>query len=229
MSSSANKLQREQLQRRLGYVFNDSSLLVLALTHRSAGKINNERLEFLGDSIVNFVVAERLFHKFPSASEGQLSRLRAKLVRGTYLATVAVDLEIGPCLLLGSGERKSGGRHRDSILADAVEALAGAILLDANLETAKQVVMTWFNGSFDNLTLSDERDAKTRLQEWLQGRGQPLPGYQLESVNGPDHDQEFTVTCAVAPLNQPVRGIGKSRREAEQAAAAAVLEELDSV
>ncbi len=147
----------------------------MALTHRSAGKHNNERLEFLGDSLVNHVVAEHLYRKFTSASEGQLSRLRAKLVRGTYLAKLAVNFDLGECLVLGSGERKSGGRHRDSILADAVEAIAGAMLLDSNYATANRAVSRWFETSLDALELSDERDAKTRLQEWLQGKGYALP------------------------------------------------------
>ena len=224
--SNAQTLRLQQLQQRLGYTFTDAGLLTLALTHRSAGKHNNERLEFLGDSLVNHVVAEHLYRKFTSASEGQLSRLRAKLVRGTYLAKLAVNFDLGECLVLGSGERKSGGRHRDSILADAVEAIAGAMLLDSNYATANRAVSRWFETSLDALELSDERDAKTRLQEWLQGKGYALPEYALESIAGADHDQLFTVCCSVAPLSEVVQGIGKSRRAAEQAAATRVLEAL---
>ncbi len=227
MTSTTLKL--EQLQQRLGYHFQDAHLLALAMTHRSAGKTNNERLEFLGDSIVNHVVAEALYHRFPDAREGQLSRLRAKLVRGTFLAVIAADLDLGTCLLLGTGERKSGGRHRDSILADALEAVAGAILLDSDFPTVRSVVLNWFAASLETLELRDERDAKTRLQEWLQGRGHPLPEYSSVSVSGPDHDQTFVVHCSVAPLKQAIEGTGKSRREAEQSAAQHVLEELTRV
>lgn len=216
----------QQLQQRLGYTFTDMALLNLALTHKSAGKNNNERLEFLGDSLVNHVVAESLYRKFADASEGQLSRLRAKLVRGSYLTQLAVKFELGDCLVLGSGERKSGGRHRDSILADAVEAVAGAMLLDSDYTTATRAVSRWFEASLDTLELSDERDSKTRLQEWLQGRGHPLPEYALESIVGADHDQHFTVCCSVAPLPGVIQGTGKSRRAAEQAAATRVLEAL---
>ena len=140
MNSEAKHARLHQLQGRLGYTFADVSLLELALTHRSASKKNNERLEFLGDSLVNHVVAGHLFVAFEEAAEGQLSRLRAKLVRGTYLAQLASQFELGPCLSLGSGERKSGGRHRESILADALEAIAGAVLLDSDFETACQVI-----------------------------------------------------------------------------------------
>ncbi len=226
MNSEAKHARLHQLQGRLGYTFADVSLLELALTHRSASKKNNERLEFLGDSLVNHVVAGHLFVAFEEAAEGQLSRLRAKLVRGTYLAQLASQFELGPCLSLGSGERKSGGRHRESILADALEAIAGAVLLDSDFETACQVISVWFVDSFQSLSLSDERDAKTRLQELLQGRGHPLPDYQMTSVEGADHEQIFTVLCRVEPLSEGVQGIGKSRRTAEQSAAEKVLEAL---
>ncbi len=226
MSSEAKHARLHQLQGRLGYTFADVSLLELALTHRSASKKNNERLEFLGDSLVNHVVAGHLFTAFEEAAEGQLSRLRAKLVRGTYLAQLASQFALGPCLSLGTGERKSGGRHRESILADALEAIAGAVLLDSDFETACQVISVWFVDSFQSLSLSDERDAKTRLQELLQGRGYPLPDYQMTSVEGADHEQIFTVLCQVEPLSEGVQGIGKSRRTAEQSAAEKVLEAL---
>ena len=152
--------------------------------------------------------------------------MRAKLVRGTYLAQLASQFALGPCLSLGTGERKSGGRHRESILADALEAIAGAVLLDSDFETACQVISVWFVDSFQSLSLSDERDAKTRLQELLQGRGHPLPDYQMTSVEGADHEQIFTVLCRVEPLSEGVQGIGKSRRTAEQSAAEKVLEAL---
>jgi len=227
VTSAGPQLRLLQLQQRIGYEFRDKTLLQLALTHRSAAKENNERLEFLGDSLVNHVVAERLFTQFPEAREGQLSRLRAKLVRGSYLAEIANQLDIGSCLILGTGERKGGGRHRSSILADALEALVGAIFLDAGFTAARDTLMVWFADSFQGLTLSDERDAKTRLQEWLQGRGFDLPTYQLVDVQGADHEQCFFVHCHVAPLQEPVVGQGKSRRQAEQDAAKGTLEQLD--
>ncbi len=227
MTSAGRQLRLQQLQQRIGYEFRDPALLLLALTHRSAGKENNERLEFLGDSIVNHVVAERLFAQFPQAREGQLSRLRAKLVRGTYLADIASQLDISCCLILGTGERKGGGRHRSSILADALEALVGAIFIDAGFDAARDTLMVWFADSFQGLTLSDERDAKTRLQELLQGRGLDLPNYALIDVQGADHEQIFFVQCQVSPLSEPMTGKGNSRRKAEQDAARMTLEKLD--
>lgn len=227
MSASAHRLRREQLQARLGYSFNDSALLELALTHRSAGRHNNERLEFLGDSLVNHVIAHALYLRHPEAPEGQLSRLRARLVRGSHLAVIAAELDVGSCLILGTGERKSGGRHRESILADALEALAGAILLDAGFERAAQTLLQWFTASLDEAKPGEERDAKTRLQEWLQARGHSLPVYELLMVSGADHEQVFQVSCQVAPLAEAVVGEGSSRRRAEQSAARKVLEELE--
>ncbi len=224
--SNVRALRLKQLEARLGYTFTQAALLEQALTHRSAGKPNNERLEFLGDSLVNHVIADHLYRKFHDAAEGQLSRLRAKLVRGSYLAKLAGDFKLGECLVLGSGERKSGGRHRDSILADAVEAIAGAILLDSDYAVTHRVVSGWFESSLNALELGDERDAKTRLQEWLQGRGHPLPEYALDTVTGADHDQHFTVMCSVEPLASVVQGSGRSRRAAEQVAAKRVLEAL---
>ncbi len=226
MSKPTLSLKHTQLQQRLGYRFSDLSLLSHSLTHRSAGAKNNERLEFLGDSLINHVVAHKLYLQFPDASEGQLSRLRAKLVRGTYLAQIAVQLCLGDDLVLGTGERKSGGRHRESILADALEAVAGAVLLDSNFDRASEVVTLWFGDGFDDLNLSDQRDAKTQLQEWLQGRGQPIPDYELLTVTGADHDQAFRVACRVATISEPVEGVGKSRKQAEQAAAEQILERL---
>ena len=214
---------------RLGYRFGDDSLLVLSLTHRSAGKANNERLEFLGDSLINHVIAEQLYRQFPEFAEGKLTRLRAKLVRGSFLATIAARLDLGGYLIMSASEQKSGGRLRKSICADALEAVAGAILLDAGFETAKAVVLTWFDSCFDGLALSDERDAKTRLQEWLQGKGYALPQYDLLQTSGPAHEQTFVVTCCIEPVDNVFEGIGKSRREAEQSAAKLVLEELAHV
>ncbi len=217
----------ERLQRALGYTFDDRSLLELALTHRSAGRANNERLEFLGDSIVNHVIAEALYTKFPDAREGSLSRMRASLVRGDTLAGIGRELKLGDYLLLGSGERKSGGHRRNSILADGVEAIAGAILLEAGVETCRRCLLAWFDSRLANLTEDDDgKDPKTRLQELLQGRGQALPDYNLIDVSGEDHAQLFRVSCYIASASLRTEGEGSSRRKAEQAAASAALEQL---
>ncbi|WP_262500839.1 ribonuclease III [Pseudohalioglobus sediminis] len=219
--------QLGRLQRALGHVFTDTGLLELALTHRSAGGRNNERLEFLGDSIINHIVAEALYHQFARASEGELSRMRASLVKGDTLARIARELDIGDYLVLGTGERKSGGKRRGSILADALEAIAGAILLDAGAETCRRCVHTWFDGRLEDLDpASAHKDAKTQLQEYLQGRGRPLPNYELLGTTGADHDQQFQVACRLTSPEMVVEGAGSSRRKAEQAAAGQALESL---
>lgn len=218
----------ERLQRTLGYDFGDQRLLELALTHRSAGGQNNERLEFLGDSILNHIVAEALYHQFPRAREGDLSRMRSSLVNGDTLAQVARELRLGEHLSLGSGERKSGGYRRDSILADAFEAVIGAVLLDSGVERCRERVLAWFEPRLGRLELAAaEKDAKTRLQEYLQGRRFPLPEYELLGVLGEDHDQQFHVACRLQKPNMVVEGAGSSRRRAEQAAARTALERLD--
>ncbi len=212
------------LSRRLGYAFNDPSLLELALTHRSCGKRNNERLEFLGDSIVNFVIADALFQQFPQAREGQLSRLRARLVKGETLAEIARELNLGDYLRLGSGELKSGGFRRDSILADATEAVIGAIYLDSDLETCRGFIHRWFRERLEELDLNESlKDAKTRLQEHLQSRRLALPEYELVAVDGEAHSQTFFIRCHVAGLSVASEGEGNSRRQAEQEAARLAL------
>lgn len=213
-----------ELARRLGHQFSDPSLFELALTHRSCGKRNNERLEFLGDSILNFVIADALYARFPSAREGQMSRLRARLVKGETLAEIARELEIGDYLRLGSGELKSGGFRRDSILADAVEAIIGAIYLDTDLEGARGFILAWYAQRLESLDLNVAlKDSKTRLQEYLQSRRQGLPKYELLSVEGEAHAQTFHIRCEVGPLSEPTEGVGNSRRQAEQEAAKAAL------
>ncbi|HSS64534.1 MAG TPA: ribonuclease III [Gammaproteobacteria bacterium] len=213
---------------RLGYVFKDGTLLDRALTHRSAGSGHNERLEFLGDSIINFIMAEVLFRAQPDAREGQLTRLRALLVRRDTLAAVARELDLGMALKLGGGELKSGGRDRDSILADALEALVGAVYLDSGIESCRELVQRLFA---EKIAQAQQRraakDAKTRLQERLQAKGLPLPSYEVVEVKGAPHNQEFQVFCRVASLNSPTCGTGGSRRKAEQAAARLALEQLD--
>ncbi|MDX5376190.1 MAG: ribonuclease III [Halomonas sp.] len=214
--------------RRIGHSFRDDSLLELAVTHRSFGGQNNERLEFLGDSIVNFVIAEALYERFPQAREGQLSRLRARLVRGQTLAELAREMAFGECLRLGSGEMKSGGHRRDSILADAVEAVLGAIYLDAGMDVARARVLAWYAERLEAIDLQDtQKDPKTRLQEFLQSRQSPLPRYEVVSVEGEAHDQTFTVECHVELLDSHTLGTGSSRRHAEQQAAELALLQLE--
>jgi ribonuclease III len=213
-----------RLERQLGYVFADRELLLLALTHRSHAGHNNERLEFLGDSILNFIAAEALFQRFPQAREGQLSRLRARLVKGETLAMLARGFELGDYLRLGSGELKSGGYRRESILADTLEALIGAIYLDAGMQSARERVLVWLAGQFDSLTLVDtNKDPKTRLQEFLQSRGAELPHYEVVDIQGEPHCRSFTVECETALLPEKTCGQGASRRIAEQVAAGAAL------
>ncbi|WP_263078790.1 ribonuclease III [Endozoicomonas sp. Mp262] len=216
------------LERRLGYEFSDKGQLALALTHRSCGSRNNERLEFLGDSIVNFIIAEALYEQFPDAREGQLSRLRARMVRGATLAELGREFELGDFLRLGSGELKSGGYRRESILADAVEAIIGAIYLDAGMETCRSRVRSWFEQRLAVLSTTDQqnKDPKTRLQEFLQARQKSLPLYRVSSITGEAHDQVFTVVCELDCLDQDTLGEGPSRRGAEQQAARKALKLL---
>ncbi|MAT92457.1 MAG: ribonuclease III [Halioglobus sp.] len=217
-----------RLEKALNYSFSDRQLLDLALTHRSCGGKNNERLEFLGDSILNHLIAEALYRRFPRAREGELSRMRAALVRGATLAQVARELELGQYLRLGAGERKSGGFRRASILADALEAVLGAILLDSGVEACRRCVEQWFAGRLAEVEAAGSagKDSKTRLQELLQGRSSPLPEYELVAVEGEDHDQRFRVACRVREPQLVAEGSGSSRRRAEQAAAGQALEML---
>jgi ribonuclease-3 len=213
-----------RLERRLGHTFQNQELMLLALTHRSFAGRNNERLEFLGDAILNFVAGEALFERFPQAREGQLSRLRARLVKGETLAVLARGFELGEYLRLGSGELKSGGFRRESILADALEALIGAIYLDAGMDVARARVLDWLANELDGLTLVDtNKDPKTRLQEFLQSRAVELPRYEVVDIQGEPHCRTFFVQCEIALLTDKTQGQGASRRIAEQVAAAAAL------
>jgi len=217
----------DRLERKLGYSFRDKELMLLALTHRSYSGRNNERLEFLGDAILNFIAGEALFECFPQAREGQLSRLRARLVKGETLAVLARGFELGDFLRLGSGELKSGGFRRESILADALEALIGAIYLDAGMEAARERVLAWLADEMTNLTLVDtNKDPKTRLQEFLQSRGGELPQYEVVDIHGEPHCRTFFVQCSIDLLSETTKGQGASRRIAEQVAAAAALSAL---
>lgn len=213
-----------QLSKSLAYEFKDPSLFELALTHRSCGKRNNERLEFLGDSILNHVIAADLFYRFPNAREGELSRLRARLVKGETLAEIARELELGDYLRLGSGELKSGGFRRESILADAVEAIIGAIYLDTGMETASEFVLSHYQKRLEDPNLQQSlKDSKTRLQEYLQGRQFELPIYELVDTKGEAHAQTFYVQCHTPALSQYTKASGNSRRQAEQEAARLAL------
>jgi ribonuclease-3 len=217
------------LSRALGYRFDDPQLLQAAVTHRSAGSHNNERLEFLGDAVLGYIVAEWLFEQFPKATEGQLSRLRASLVKRATLAEIARQLNLGDYLLLGSGELKSGGFRRDSILADAMEAILGAIVLDSDngLEQCRACIRRLFASKVGELSPGEElKDPKTRLQELLQSRKLDLPVYDVVEVTGKAHHQRFAVECRVEAMQQCARGEGGSRRRAEQAAAKAMLDQL---
>ena len=212
----------------LGYRFHDEELLGAALTHRSAGGTHYERLEFLGDSILNFIIAEALYERLPDAAEGDLSRYRASLVKGGTLAEIATALDLGTYLRLGPGELKSGGFRRESILADAFEALIGAMYLDGGFESTAARVCDLYRSRLCNLPSPSElKDPKTRLQEWMQARGLPLPHYSVEAVSGESHNQTFTVVCEVDALEAKSSGTGSSRRRAEQAAADDLLKVLE--
>ncbi|PIE38681.1 MAG: ribonuclease III [Gammaproteobacteria bacterium] len=216
-----------RLQKKLDYTFDKPDLLELALTHRSAGAKNNERLEFLGDSVVNQIIAEALFRRFHSTSEGSMSRMRSNLVNGDTLAQIAQELNVGEYLILGAGERRSGGHRRSSILADALEAIIGAVLLDSDYTTTQKIVLSWFKSRLNAIENKDNKDAKTRLQEFLQGRKKALPNYELLNVSGEDHAQQFEVRCSISGGRIVASGRGSSRRKAEQQAAALVLAELE--
>lgn len=218
----------KSLEKAIGYRFKDQSLLTQALTHRSYhGRINNERLEFLGDSILNFIIGEALFMRFPKAKEGQLSRLRANMVKGTTLADVGNQFELSRYLLVGPGELKCGGAQRGSTVADAVEAIIGAIYLEAGFAACQQVVQQWFTGRFDKLSLTDSvKDNKTRLQECLQSVRRALPTYRIIDIEGKSHNQIFRVECDIDGCEEVFIGEGTSRRHAEQQAAGKAINTL---
>ncbi|UEX76245.1 ribonuclease III [Sediminicurvatus halobius] len=218
----------DDLQQALDYQFADPALLAQALTHRSAEGANNERLEFLGDSVLNFVIAAEVFRLRDGAQEGELSRLRATLVNKSSLAKLARELGLGGHIRLGSGELKSGGRRRDSILADALEAIFGAVYLDAGFARCRELILALYAGRLADLpSVGELKDPKTRLQEYLQSLRLPLPEYRVLDVTGRAHDQTFRVVCAIDELNAASEGAAGSRRQAEQQAAEALLETLE--
>lgn len=212
-----------------GHRFADPGLLAQALTHRSAGTPHNERLEFLGDALLDLVAAEALYQRFPRADEGAMTRARAELVRESTLARIARRLDIGPLLMLGPGEMKSGGHRRDSILSDALEAVIAAIYLDAGFDACRAVVLAWLEPELEDFRIDRiGKDAKTRLQEWLQGRQRALPRYELLAESGDEHARVFRVACRIAEPPLAGEGEGASRRAAEQAAAEDVLSRLEA-
>jgi ribonuclease-3 len=220
----------ESLAELFGYGFDDPGLLKQALVHRSAGSRNNERLEFLGDAVLGCVIADQVFARHPRAREGELSRMRSTLVRRESLAELANELNIGAYLKLGTGERKSGGHHRQSILADAFEAVLGAIYLDGGFEPCRQAIIDLFAEKLDAIDDFDQlKDPKTRLQEYLQSRRKPLPEYSVVEITGESHAQSFRVRCTVSDSDiEPTEGQAKSRRRAEQDAADKMLVQLDA-
>lgn len=220
--------QYRNLARDLGYEFSDRSLLELALSHRSRGAKNNERLEFLGDSVLGFIISEALYKKFGDSPEGDLSRMRASLVRGKTLAEIAKEFSLGDYVLLGSGEMKSGGHRRESILADVVEAIIGAIYLESGFDTCRDCVLRWFDSRLAAISpdVQQHKDAKTQLQEWLQARKLALPVYTVVDTRGEGHALEFKVCCEIEALAQPVYAEASSRKAAEQSAAQISLEQL---
>jgi len=214
----------DELSRRLGYSFKNPSYLKKALTHRSCGQDDNERLEFLGDAIVNFVIAEMLYHQYPTAKEGELSRWRASLVNREMLGELARKFQVGRYLFLGLGELKSGGKERLSILSCAMEAIIGAIYLDGGFHAACECLVKWFMPLLSSLSsVAHHKDPKTLLQEYLQSKHFPLPTYQIESIEGEAHQQTFIVSCTIDGIDDKIVGRGSSRRKAEQESATLML------
>lgn len=213
----------KELCRLLGYQFNDAKLLKLALTHRSCDTVNNERLEFLGDSIVNFVIAEALYIELPYAQEGELSRTRASLINRDTLGNVARELKIGRFIQLGPGELRSGGSERLSILSCTMEALIGAIYLDGGMAIARECILRWYQPYFSTLKTANRKDPKTQLQEHMQSIHGALPVYKVLSLEGESHNQVFIVSCTISKMAKETIGKGSSRRRAEQAAAELML------
>lgn len=223
MNENMKELELKRLEKRIAYNFTNFDLLQQALTHRSALGAHNERLEFLGDSILSFAISTDLYLRFPKVTEGDLSRMRATLVCGKMLAEVGREFNLGDCLILGPGELKSGGFRRDSIIADGVEAIIGAVFLDSNIDTVNALILKWFDTRLNTIKPGiSQKDPKTRLQEHLQSRKQPLPIYEVLEIKGEAHNQQFTMACIIDGI-ETVQGQGTSRRKAEQIAAEKML------
>lgn len=217
----------ENLSIRLGYKFKNIRLLAQALCHRSAAsKHSNERLEFLGDAVLNFIITVELYDRYPRLNEGELSRLRSNLVNGVVLAKLAREFEVGGCLQLGAGELKSGGFQRDSILADAMEAIIGAMYLDSGIIDCRTPIVCWYEDRLNTVCLGEAKDPKTSLQELMQARKSELPCYEIASIDGVSHDQVFHIKCTVAGISVVTVGTGSSKRKAEQDAAEKFLQAL---
>ena len=219
-------MQIKKLEKTIGYTFKNPQLLTLALSHRSYSDTNNERMEFLGDSLLNLIIAETLFEQYPESMEGDLSRIRAYHVNKLSLAQLGTSFDLGDYMLLGSGELKSGGFRRESILADTVEAIIAAIYLDSDFLTCRQCVLNWYKNKLADLSPKHQKDPKTKLQEYMQARKIELPIYQVTQMIGKEHQQEFIVSCSVPGLTIQTSGTGSSRRRAEQMAAEKFLKEL---
>lgn len=219
-------LKHLSLCKALGYEFKNPELLQQALSHRSVGKQSNERLEFLGDSALNFIVARELFQRYPALAEGELSRLRANLVNGELLAELARNMELGQYIRLGAGEIKSGGWQRNSILADTLEAVIGAICLDSDIEVCRELILKWLGNKLDEAVAVGYKDPKTKLQEWLQNHKMQLPIYKVIKMEGVPHSQIFHVECLVNGLSYKAVGVGTTKRKAEQNAADLFLKQL---
>ena len=223
MSERPSKLEKE-----IDYTFKDNDLLEIALTHRSVGHSNNERLEYLGDAVLGFIIADAIFTKFPQATEGELTRLRSSLVKGETLADLGRELNLGDFIKLGHGERKSGGWRRDSILANALEAIIGAVYLDSDMEVCRRCVVSLYNKLLSEISPDNlNKDSKTSLQELLQSRRMELPVYHVLSENGDAHERIFTIECAIKDQNISVQAEGHSKRIAEQVAAEKALSVLE--
>lgn len=225
-TSATNTASHERLQRALGYQFVDAALLERALTHKSFGKAHNERLEFLGDAVLGYVVAERLYASLPDAHEHAMSLVRASLVRKETLAEVAREIDLGDFLRLGVGVKRGGGHRLASILADTLEAVIGAVQVDGGVDEARRLILRLLGSRMRDLDPESLKDAKTRLQERLQGANLPLPEYAIEATSGSAHARVFTVSCRVAAFDLVVQADGRSRRAAEKQAAAQMLERL---
>ncbi|TFH73269.1 ribonuclease III [Gammaproteobacteria bacterium LSUCC0112] len=222
----------DALQTALDYKFKNADLLALALTHRSAGRSHNQRLEFLGDAALGLIMAEMLYQRLPASPEGELSQVRASLVNRSSLAAIARKLDLGNMIELGMGEQKSGGQQRDSILGDALEAIFGALFLDGGIDVCRTCIYKLFDSQLstgEEQLLINCKDAKTRLQEIMQGRALSLPLYEVKDIRGDEHQQEFEVSCFIPLLKKAVTGQGRSRREAEQHAAQKALDILDTL
>lgn len=215
------------LQKKIGYYFNQPSFLLRALTHKSYSSKNNERLEFLGDAILNYIITSFLYTKYSTLSEGVMSRIRANLVCTNTLAELAKEFNLGNYIKLGPGELKNGGYKRYSILSNTIEALIGSIFLDSNMQTIELLIYHWYKIRLNYYNIQDiKKDPKTQLQEYLQSNGLPLPVYQINNIKGKDHDQIFVVKCQIAKLNYSVIGYGLSKQKAEQDAAKIALQKL---